>query len=951
MISVRPLNGTAAADYYLDRAAGCEADYYLDRAEAAGRWMGRGTDRLDLAGPLDEAGAEAFRSLLAGVDPRSGEQLAKPVWRAHPAGRLPPRPLVDAIDGAARERGLRGAVGLFHSERLADAYLRTSASARRRPFARSLDPRLAAELAAGAGVDPVMTYRDPDTARDVFSAALEHAGERYDARNAGYDVCVSAPKSVSTLFALADPNLAATVRRAHDTAVGTAMSFLEREVAHGLRGHQGDGQRSRQTETDGFVGAAFAHRTSRANDPQLHTHVVLANLLRGADGKWSAIDSWALHRHATTASYVYHASLRSELTRDLGVCWSRVEKGIAEIAGIPADLTRAFSSRRAAIEHELADSGRDDRAAAQRACLHTRPAKQHVAEAKLRERWRQTAMDLGHVPAAVVEGALGRSEPPTVDRDRLARELTGSKGLTRRRTTVDRRDILQAVCQALPAGTPVTLDDLHELTDDIADGKGMVRLSPGSDEEPRYSTAELVDAEQRALATAHALRTCRTGRPGRTILRASLSAEQRRLVLALAGDEGLAVVVGPAGSGKTAALAAAQRGWQAAGTPVNGAAVSAIAARGLQRASGIPSTTLERLLQDLDRIDPRTGRPAGMAAGSVLVVDEAGMVDTRTLGRLLDHTHNASARLVLVGDTEQLPEIDAGGLFATLAEHPGTLRLAGNVRQADAWEQDALQALRDGRVGEALGSYWDAGRIHVRARTPMLRDEIVADYLQARDGAAGGEVVVLASTRTEVAALNGAIRSELRTRGHVGDDPLVIHARGTSLEFAVGDRVLVTRNHYPLGVLNGTRGQVVAVDTDRRAVTILDSDGTEHRLDQHLLASGDVQHAYAMTVHKAQGVTVDVALVSGTATLRKEAGYVALSRGKTANHLYVTLADLRRTAPEIANDARRAVLDQLQQQLQRRAGQRLATSHEPIPAHRPPLDLVPEHPRTRGIAR
>jgi hypothetical protein len=162
VISVKALSGATAGDYYLQRHAGCEAHYYLEPHESAGRWMGTGARAVDLTGPLDEAGEEAFRRLLGGADPQTGEQLAGPVWRAAPAGRLPPRPLVHALTNAARSRGLTNPSELFGDEQLADTCLRVSASDRRRPFARTLNPRVATRLATAAGLDPAEVFRDPE---------------------------------------------------------------------------------------------------------------------------------------------------------------------------------------------------------------------------------------------------------------------------------------------------------------------------------------------------------------------------------------------------------------------------------------------------------------------------------------------------------------------------------------------------------------------------------------------------------------------------------------------------------------------------------------------------------------------------------------------------------------------------------------------------------------------
>lgn len=168
-------------------------------------------------------------------------------------------------------------------------------------------------------------------------------------RRPGIDVTISAPKSVSVLFGLGDPTAAAAVQEAHRAAVGEALAYLGSVAGHGLRGHQGDCQRAAHIGTDGWIVAAFEHRTSRAGDPQLHTHLVIPNLLHGSDGKWSAVDSKAIYRHAVTGSYLYHCVLRAQLTARLGVDWTTPTRGIAEVAGLPTDLLETFSTRRRQI--------------------------------------------------------------------------------------------------------------------------------------------------------------------------------------------------------------------------------------------------------------------------------------------------------------------------------------------------------------------------------------------------------------------------------------------------------------------------------------------------------------------------------------------------------------------------------------------------------------------------
>lgn len=372
MIAIAMLSGgSGAGDYYLDRAADCGAEYYTDKREAPGCWCGSGAAAAGLTGPIIGEVREGFAQLLAGRVP-DGTQAGKPVLRPDPRGLLPARPLVEAVRAQAAGHGLAPA-DVFDSPATRDRFTRLAAdvdtSTRRTDV--TVDAVTAGVLARAAVLDPVQVFRTDDGA-DRFTAALPYAGRKVDRRRAGIDVVVSPPKSVSVLHSLGDDPVRHQVGFAHDAALRDALTYLETHTAHAMRGHQGDGQRAERIGTEGFVAAAFTHRTSRADDPQLHTHVVIANVIRGVDGQWSAVDSWGVFRQARTAGAVYQASLRGELTLRLGVEWGPVHASVAEINGIPNEVCRTFSTQHERIEDECERTGSDSRAARQRAAYRTR---------------------------------------------------------------------------------------------------------------------------------------------------------------------------------------------------------------------------------------------------------------------------------------------------------------------------------------------------------------------------------------------------------------------------------------------------------------------------------------------------------------------------------------------------------------------------------------------------
>jgi conjugative relaxase-like TrwC/TraI family protein len=740
--------------------------------------------------------------------------------------------------------------------------------------------------------------------RSVLDARHPDTGEQLAAHPArkvpGFDHTFRAPKSVSLLWGLGDQTTAEQVVAAHDAAVDAAMGYVQRAAGFTRRGAGG----AETVEVDGFVAAAFRHRTSRADDPLLHTHVLVANLARTSDdGIWRTLDSRKLFAHAKTAGVLYQAHLRQELTRRLGVAWQPVVNGHADIDGVDRQLIETFSRRRASIVARMADRGEASAAAAQTATLATRQAKTgHPSEAELRDAWSHRAAAAGVRPGWH-ERLLDRVSWEQSHLGQLWQQLVVDEGLTESSSTFTRRDVLQQLAGRLPAGAPVAhlewaADTILEHDTDLlvelgptrghltavdvirrADGR-VVAADAG---ERRYTTKGLLLTEQRAvnLARGRQFDGIAVAEPAgldRALRRRTLSAEQetmvRRLTTSGAGAE---VVVGKAGTGKTYALDAAREAWQASGIRVTGVALAARAALELEQSAGIPSTTLARLTGQLD--GDRVGSP--LQPGSVLVVDEAGMVGTRQLARLLEHAQEQQVKVVLVGDPGQLPEIDAGGLFRAMTTRLAAIELTENRRQTHTWEQAALDELRHGDPDQAIATYTSQGRIRTADTAEAVRQQLVDDWwATARDDLAGSLMIGL--RRDDAADLNHRARARMLTDGRLTGPSLV----AGEVELQAGDRIVCLRNQPRLGVVNGTRATVTRVGAGRHAIEAVDDHGVQLLLPADYVEAGHVTHGYSITGHKAQGLTCDHTYTLGTETLYREWGYVAMSRGRITNQLY-----------------------------------------------------------------
>jgi len=448
-----------------------------------------------------------------------------------------------------------------------------------------------------------------------------------------------------------------------------------------------------------------------------------------------------------------------------------------------------------------------------------------------------------------------------------------------------------------------TKHDLARLAHRHSDGADQFALVMGSIEaspavvhlgedgrgHERFSTREMIATEGRMADTSVALADRRQHRVSAamqvTVLHArGLGDEQEAAFRHVTANKDLALVVGYAGTGKSTMLGAAREAWEASGYTVRGATLSGIAAENLEAGSGIGSRTIASLEHAWGQ-----GRDE-LTSRDVLVIDEAGMVGSRQMERVMSRAAAAGAKLVLVGDPEQLQAIEAGAAFRALAERHGAAEITTVRRQREDWQRAATKELATGRTAEAIGRYAEAGMVEAHATRAAARAAVVAGWDAVRRAEPGQSSVILAYTRADVRELNELARGRMREAGVLGEDRSVMTERGERA-FAAGDRIMFLRNERGLGVKNGTLGTVERVGDAGMAVRLDGADRREVTFD--LKHYAHVDHGYAATVHKAQGVTVDRAHVLATPHMDRHAAYVGLTRHREAVSLHYGRDDFR----------------------------------------------------------
>ena len=496
-------------------------------------------------------------------------------------------------------------------------------------------------------------------------------------------------------------------------------------------------------------------------------------------------------------------------------------------------------------------------------------------------------------PAKRIEDRGIEGESNEADRAEMHREIARGNGariiadpslgldaITHQQSTFTRRDMAKFAHRHSDG-----IDQFNEVMGAMRGAPDLVELGKDARGEDRFTTREMIEAEQR-LHHAAELMAERERHEVRDADREAAFARAEARGLVLSGEQAdalahitdgrdLGIVVGHAGTGKSAMLGVAREAWEAAGYEVRGVALSGIAAENLESGSGISSRTIASMEHGWGQ-----GRDL-LTSRDVLVIDEAGMVGTRQLERVLSHAAEAGAKVVLVGDVKQLQAIEAGAAFRSIHERHGGAEIGEVRRQREDWQRDATRDLATGRTGHALEAYRSHGMVHEAQTREQARGDLIERWDRDRQSAPGRSRIILTHTNDEVRALNEAARERMRAASDLGDEVRLTVERGER-RFASGDRVMFLQNERGLGVKNGTLGTIEHVSA--QSMTVQTDDGRSVRFD--LRDYNRIDHGYAATIHKAQGMTVDRAHVLATPGMDVHGSYVALSRHRDGVDLH-----------------------------------------------------------------
>jgi len=923
-------------------------DYYIQQGESPGTWLGSALADVDMqVGEL--VTEDQMAALFAeGLHPNADAIRARMMTLGSTAAHLQ---AARAATQLGRPYDILDTAPAFRVEvaRRAVAANKALEVPRDTPLAAAERARIRTDV--GRAMFTQQYGRAPGNPRELSSFIARNSRQSTNAV-AGYDLTFSPVKSVSALWAIAPQDVADQILAAHHAAVRDTIGWLEREAIYTRGGHAGVQQLD--TTGVLAAAFEHRDSRAGDPDLHTHVAVSNKVRVRHADGtpgRWLALDGRVLFKATVSSSERYNTRLESQLHARLGLTFTERSdasaaaaagrRSVREIVGIPEELTQAWSSRRAAIDTRRAALAVQFQAGhgrpptpieavklAQQATLETRDAKHEPrSEADQRRVWRREAAAVLGGDRAVDDLARTVTTAPARRHTRVAkkqvRDIVASTAAVVRehRSTWQvwhvRAEAERQVRAQAPAGADV--DRLVErVVKGVLNPRQAIALTPGDavqvpDALRRadgvsvyevagsrlFTSAEVLADEAYVVQAAHQLggRTAGTEDVEVALLESvangvTLNPAQAHLVAQMAtSGRRVQLAIAPAGSGKTTAMSALTTAWTASGGTVVGLAPSAVAAAILGEESGTHADTLATLTHGL-----ATGTLPGWAQQvnerTLLIVDEAGMASTGDLAAVTRFALQRGASIRLVGDDRQLASVAAGGVLRDIKTAVGAVTLTELIRFRDQAEGAASLALRTGDTA-AIGFYIDQDRVHVGDLATVTNHAYTA-WNTDRD--AGLDTIMLAPTRDLVTGLNVRARDDrlthlLQDGQDLGQQVALVDGSAAS----EGDLVITRRNNRQLRmtatdwVKNGDRWTVAAVHDDGALDVVHTHTGRRITLPRDYVAA-HVQLGYATTVHGAQGVTADTSHTVSTGDESRQQLYVALTRGRDANHLYLAAA-------------------------------------------------------------
>lgn len=770
------------------------------------------------------------------------------------------------------------------------------------------------------------------------------SGERH---RAGWDVTFSAPKSVSLLWAAGTEDQRASIEDLHGRAVEAALSFIARQALLEVR--LGAGGTIREAPTDIIVGR-FRHTTSRAGDPNIHTHCVVLNVAGCADRRWRTREPEAMFKWTKTVGAAYRAEL-SRLLAERGFVFRPAGRDQIEIRGVDEELIETFSKRSRAIEELVGDRDTASGARKELAALSTRQSKEMLPTgAELEARWHE---EFGDVRDRVWDLALdtakeqararhrdrtdhpddGRSayddgEPQVSDGPQLdpipvpgaGPVARGASSLLAHQSVVDRREVLrQSLVEASRQG--IGIEAVESELEALQTNGALLTLQEGRC--AAWTTQHLMERE------AAMLQACRraderdyfSSKAVDDALDAAshLSEEQRAAVQGAASQHGVSLIEAGAGTGKTTLASAIKQAAERSDLKVVGLAPTWLAADELAKSIGVPSQAVAKWRYDRENPQFGTGPSQRdlpkLDSRTLVLLDEAGMLGTLDMAAVLTAAQTAGAKVIAFGDRRQLEAVSQGNPLALIAEELRQVEtLTAIRRQHHAWQRSASIAMSEGRFSEALAAYYDQGAIQFAKDQVTTLAETIRQWTELRQ-AHRDDVVIVTRSNRDAGLLNQLAREALRQEGILAASDVRLPAidrrnKTVALPIAKGDRIRFGANLKALGIRNGTRGTVIAIDgasdPANPIVQIALENGTtvaEHWADYSPPQRGSsvrplprISHAYAGTVYSVQGRTAEAAVFHvGSRTDAREA-YVAMTRHRSDVRVVVDSDRLLREA-------------------------------------------------------